>query len=112
MNRVILIINFCKASINDFQEQLNKSNQKTYTIIELKELIKVYTDIKNHFEKYEYKETYKYIGWLNTKLETAIKKNDAHVIINALNDTIKLWNYYNNNNDLQEQINEYINYYI
>lgn len=112
MNRVILIINFCKASINDFQEELNRSNQKTYSIKELKQLIKVYTDIKSHFEKFEYIETYKYIAWLNNKLGTALKKNDAPVIIAALNDTIKLWNYYNKNKDFQEQINDYINYYI
>lgn len=49
---------------------------------------------------------------INQSTRYSIKKNDAHVIIDALNDTIKLWNYYNKNKDFQEQINDYINYYI
>lgn len=113
MNRIVLIIKYCKARINDHQEQLNTHDERYYNLKELKELIKSYEDIKNHFETFEYKgESYKYIGWLNTQLETALKANKNQIKIAALDDVIELWNRYNHNIDYKNEINEYITNYI
>lgn len=112
MNRIILVIKYCNASINDYQEQLNTCCERYYKLNELKSMIKSYTDIKNHFENFEYKESYKYIGWLNHQLEIALNKQENKIIINVLDDVIELWERYNKNEDYKNEINDYITNYI